>query len=347
MNEHRFDYGKLMSANDVELQRALNASRIVSWENFGRKIQFYAPSFVNYKTSSFCSSPTAFPSISVTGSSCATKCKHCDGKVLRTMISAPTPQELINICSKIREKGAVGCLISGGCLPDGSVPLEGFTDAIAKIKRDLELTVVVHTGIIDMRMAGKLKEAGVDAALVDVVGSDETIREMYRLEISVRDYDNTLEALHRSGIPTVPHVLVGLHYGKLKGELAALEMIAKYEPSAVIVIALIPIHGTPIMNLEPPTPTDVAKVLVAARLMMPKTPISLGCMRPQGRHKAQTDRLAVASGVNAVAFPSEEAFKLAESMGLEIMYSSLCCSQIFMDIATGCHVQCSHFQPSK
>ena len=99
----------------------------------------------------------------------------------------------------------------------------------------------------------------------------------------------------------------------------------------MIVIALIPIHGTSIMNVKPPTPTDVAKVLAAARLMMPKTPIALGCMRPKGAYKVQTDKLAVGSGVNAIAFPSEEAFKSAKSMGLKITFSSFCCSQIFLD----------------
>jgi hypothetical protein len=250
------------------------------------------------------------------------------------MIPAPTPKELFSTCSQLKESGALGCLISGGCLPDGSVPLEEFVYTIARIKQDLGLIVVVHTGILNTQMADRLKEAGVDAALIDVIGSDETIKEIFRLQTSVADYDSTLKALHHSGIPTVPHVLVGLHYGKLKGELQALRMIAKYDPSAVIIIALIPIHGTPLMNVKPPTPTDVAKVLAAARLTMPKTPISLGCMRPKGIHKVQTDLLALASGVNGIAFPSEEALKLAESMGLKTTFSSLCCSQIFMDIAS-------------
>jgi len=93
-----------------------------------------------------------------------------------------------------------------------------------------------------------------------------------------------------------------------------------------------PIHGTPMENVKPPAPEDIAKVLTTARIMMPKTPIVLGCMRPKGKHKAETDTLAVRAGVNAIAFPAEEAIRLAESMGLEIAFSSLCCSQIFEDV---------------
>jgi uncharacterized radical SAM superfamily protein len=299
------------------------------------KIRFYAPSFIYYKTRYFCSSPAAFPSISITGSSCALKCKHCNGKVLNTMFPALTPEELFNLCVKLKNGGAIGCLISGGCLPDGSVPLERFVDTIAKIKKELGLTIATHTGVINLSIARRLKEAGVDAALIDIIGSDETIREVYQLNVNIGDFERSLRALHESKIPLVPHVLVGLHYGKLKGELQALKIISKYSPSAVIIIAFMPVHDTPMEKVNPPEPEDIARVLVTARLMMPKTPIVLGCMRPKGKHRVRTDMLAVKAGVNAMAFPAEEAIQLAESMGLEITFSSLCCSQIFEDVKLG------------
>jgi len=295
------------------------------------KIRFYAPSFVYYKTKYFRSSHDAFPSISITGASCALKCKHCNGKVLDTMVPALTPEGLFDICAKLKKNGAVGCLISGGCLPDGSVPIDRFVDAIAQIKKELGLTVVVHTGVIDFSTAKRLKAAGVDAALIDIIGSDETIREVYRLDVSVEDYERSLKAFQESGIPFVPHVLVGLHYGELKGELEALKMIAKYSPSAVITIAFMPIRGTFMENLSPPEPEEIARILVSARLLMPTTPLVLGCMRPKGEHRTRTDVLAVRAGVDAIAFPSEEAIQLAESVNLEMSFSSLCCSQIFED----------------
>lgn len=326
------DYEQLLCAGETELKEALAVAQSLSWKNFGKRIRFYAPSFMYYKTGYFHSSPAAFPSISVTGRSCALKCKHCGGKVLNTMLPAVTPEQLVSLCTQLKRKGAIGCLISGGCLPDGSVPLDKFVDAIAKVKRDLGLTIVVHTGVVELSMAERLKEAGVDAALIDIIGSDETIREIYQLNMEVQDFDKALKALHESGIAFVPHVLVGLHYGKLKGEFKALQMISKYEPSAVIVIALMPIHGTPMENVSPPTSTDIAKVLALARLMMPNTPLVLGCMRPKGKSKGEIDVLAVEAGVNAIAFPAEEAIKQAESLGLEISFSSLCCSQIYEDI---------------
>ncbi len=295
------------------------------------KIRFYAPSFIYYKTNYFRSSPNVFPSISITGSSCALKCKHCNGKVLGTMSPALTPKDLFDLCAKLKNDGAVGCLISGGCLPDGSVPIDEFIDVIAEIKKDLGLTIVTHTGVIDFSTAKRLKEAGVDAALIDIIGSNETIREVYRLDVSVEDFDRSLRAFHESGIPFVPHVLVGLHYGELKGELQALKMISRYSPSAVITIAFMPIRGTPMEKVIPPEPEDIVRILASARILMPETPLVLGCMRPKGEHRMRTDMLAVRAGVNAIAFPAEEAIRLAESMNLGISFSSLCCSQIFVD----------------
>jgi uncharacterized radical SAM superfamily protein len=315
--------------SEAELSNILDENRHALQ---GKKIYFYAPSFMYYKTGYYHSLPTCFPTISVTGKSCALKCKHCGGKVLETMYPATTPERLFELCRQLKQEGAVGCLISGGCLPDGSVPLKGFIEVIERVKREFELTVFVHTGIIDFETAWALKRAGVDTALIDVIGLDETIKEIYNLNMKVEDYRSSLKALKKAQIPFVPHVIVGLHYGKLKGEPKALEMIAETKPSALVIIAFMPIHRTEMANVEPPKPLDIARVLLAARLMFPKTPLVLGCMRPKGRHRVETDTLSLKAGVDAVAFPTEEAIKFAESQNCKISFSSFCCSQIYLDI---------------
>ena len=298
-----------------------------------KRISFYAPSFMYYRTSQYNSSPTDFPTISVTGNSCALKCKHCGGIVLNTMYPATTPDKLLELCTQLKPRGALGCLISGGCLPDGSVPLGKFVDAIGRIKRELGLTVFVHTGIIDSETAKALKRAGVDAALIDIIGSDETIQEIYNLNVTVKDYAESLKALSESGLNYVPHVIVGLHRGTLKGEFEALNLIARHKPSAIVIIAFMPIHGTEMAKVKPPTPADIAKVTATARLMFPTTPLVLGCVRPKGKHRHETDILALKAGADAIAFPSEEAVKYAEEQGYRLSFSSYCCAQIYVDAA--------------
>ena len=303
-----------------------------NFSNLAKKIRFYAPSFINYKNNYFNSLHNTFPSISITGSSCALKCDHCNGKVLSSMVPSTSPETLFEICKKLKKNGAIGCLISGGCSPDGTVHLDNYFDVINKIKKELDLTIFIHTGVINNLTAKRLKTAGIDAALIDIIGSDETIHKVYHLDLFQKDYEQSLQAFHDSGIPFIPHVLVGLHYGKLKGELEALKMIKKYSPSAVIIIAFMPIHGTLMEKVIPTPPEDIARIVVIARLLMPNTPIVLGCMRPKGEHRKRTDTLAVKSGINGIAFPVEEAIQIAEKLNLEISFSSLCCSQIFKDI---------------
>ncbi len=296
-----------------------------------KEIRFYAPSFTYYKTKYYCSSPTSFPTISVTGMACALNCRHCGGKVLETMHPALQPTELFDLCSRLQREGAVGCLVSGGCLPDGSVPLDGFIPALEKVKRELGLTVFVHTGILNVETAVALKTAGVDAALIDVIGSVETIKKALNLNVTPQNYADSLKALEKSGLNFVPHVIVGLNEGKLDGELDALRMIREVKPSALVIIAFMPIRGTAMEKTPPPKPADIAKVTSMARLMFPKTPLILGCMRPKGAARGQTDVLALKAGVDAVAFPSEEAVEYAESMMWKTSFSSYCCAQMYLD----------------
>jgi uncharacterized radical SAM superfamily protein len=284
-------------------------------------VQFYAPSFMYYRTSYYSHSQTVFSTISITGTSCALNCKHCEGKVLQTMLPATSPKTLFALAKKLEQSGALGCLVSGGCFPDGSVPLKPFIPIIKKI----------NTGIIDAATAKRLKAAGVDAALIDIIGSDETITKIGNSNSKVKDYANSLRVLQEADLNCVPHVIVGLDNGKLKGEFDALNMIAANEPSAIVVIALMPIHGTAMANVKPPKPSDIVRVVASARLMFPKTPLALGCMRPKGKLRDKTDVLALKAGVNAIAFPSKKAIKYAREQGYDLIFSSFCCAQIHHD----------------
>ncbi|MFW6117674.1 MAG: radical SAM protein [Thermoproteota archaeon] len=311
-----------------EWEELFSKAERIRVENFDRKICFYAPSFMYYR---YYSSFKKFPNISLTGKGCALNCKHCGGRVLRPMYPATSPEKLWELGVQLKNEGAVGCLISGGCLPDGSVPFKKFYNTIEKIKSELGLTIIVHTGLIDLKKAMRLKNSKIDAALIDIIGSNETINEIYNLDTTVEDYKESLKALQESNINFIPHVIVGLHYGKLKGELHALRMIQEYPPSALVIIAFMPIHGTQMESVTPPKPMDIAKVTATTRLMFPKTPLSLGCMRPKGKHRIKTDILALKSGVNAIAFPTEEAINAAKEMDYEISFSPLCCSQVYSD----------------
>lgn len=329
-NQHR-KLGSRWQFMEECFEKLLTEARKISWSNFGRSIAFYAPSFTTYNNKFYQAPSMCFPSISITGTACALQCKHCNGRVLGTMISATTPQELYSVCLDIKKQGGTGCLISGGCLPDGSVPLHRYFKTLYRIKQELELTIIVHTGIIDTPTATQLAETGIDAALIDIIGAQQTIEEIYNLDITIEDYRNSLKALNAAKLPFIPHVIVGLHYGQLLGELDAIRMIAEYKPAGIVVIALIPLPRTPLGKVNPPPAKDIGWVIAKARLMMSTTPIALGCMRPKGTHRAKTDVFAIQAGVNAIAYPTIEAIEQAKIYDLDIHFSPQCCSQIYDD----------------
>lgn len=314
------------NCNEKEFISLLNSDKL---KPLDKTIRFYVPSFIHYSNEFFKSTKKEFPTISITGNDCALNCKHCGGKLLETMHSALSPIELFNIGSKLKQDGAKGVLITGGCRYDGSVPLENFVSVLHQLKYELDLTVFVHTGIIKAKTATALKNAGVDAALMDVVCSKETLKEIFNSSLSVKDYVDSLKALYEAKLKIVPHVIVGLNRGKLDGEYEALKIIAQtIKPSALVIIAFMPIHGTEMEKSVPPTSLEVARVIATARVMFPDTPISLGCMRPKGEKRKSIDVLALKAGVDAIAFPDEEAIKYAKNKRYNTVFLSYCCAQI-------------------
>ncbi len=315
--------------NEKELQSHLSSG---IFKPQSSTIRFYAPSFTHFRNKYFCNSNKDFPTISVTGNYCAMNCKHCGGKVLETMHPAVSTGELFELGLRLKANGAKGVLVSGGCSPDNSVPLDEFTPVLARFKQELGLNVFVHTGIIKSKTAFALKDAGVDAALIDVVGSEETIKRAFNLRGGVQDYTKSLKALNESKLDTVPHVIVGLNEGRLDGEYNALQIIQQnIKPSALVIIAFMPIKGTEMAQTTPPKAMDITRVIATARLMFPQTPLVLGCMRPKGKSRGEIDVLALKAGVDAVAFPSECAIEFAKNKGYAIVFSTFCCAQIFRD----------------
>ncbi len=291
----------------------------------------YVPGMVHYETTFFKSTPQCFPAISVTGKECHLHCKHCQGKLLERMTSATTPKDLYLACMEIKRAGGVGCLVSGGSLKDGSVPLLDFVPTIKRIKSKLGLKVVVHTGLVYPSVAEALADAGIDAAMFDVIGAEGTAREVYHLDCDMEAFEKSISLLEDKKIPVVPHIVVGLHYGKLKGERQAMAMIARHRPTAVVIVAFMPLDRTPMQETEPCSPSDIARVVLACRLLMPSTPLLLGCGRPPGMHKVETDILALKAGVDGIAFPSEDACNFAQDLGLRISFHQQCCSLLWQE----------------
>ncbi|HLH69605.1 MAG TPA: radical SAM protein [Candidatus Dormibacteraeota bacterium] len=296
-------------------------------QNFPAEMEFYAPGLKRWQTAEWIPSrPDRFRAVSVTGSACALQCDHCGAKVLEGMISVRSGENLFDVARSLAERGSEGILVSGGSTRKGGVPLAAHLRYVPRIKSELGMKVVVHCGVADERLAEAIAASGADAVMLDVIGADETIRDVYHLALKVEDFDRALALLAAQGLRIIPHIVLGLHYGTFLGEHRALEMVGGYPVSTLILVVLVPLVGTPMSHLPPPPTEDVIEFFETARLAMPETKINLGCARPMAGVKRTLDRAAIDLGLNGIAYPAEGAIEYARSKGLRPKLYEWCCS---------------------
>ena len=288
-------------------------------------LRFAVPGAKRYETEHYANDPRRFAGISLTGRQCALQCEHCRGQLLSGMLPATTGEALLTLGARLLEEGCEGVLISGGADTAGAVPLDPFLPALGWLK-EWGLQVIVHTGLLGRHTAAGLAAAGVDQVLFDVVGDAGTIHDVLHLDRTPADYAATLALLRELGLPVAPHVVIGLHYGQLRGELAALETIARVGAEVVVLVVLRPLPHTPMAGVAPVDPAAVGRLAAVARLMNPSTPLTLGCARPAGADKVEIERRAVLAGANVVAYPDPATVALAADLGLATSFVERCCT---------------------
>lgn len=295
--------------------------------NFPDQMTFHAPGLKRYRTSEYAEHNEAeFVSISITGTACALRCEHCQMHVLKGMEDLTHfDGSLFDLCANLSRAGARGVLISGGSDTRGRVPLLKHIPDLVRARRELGLTIRIHPGLPDEPTCAALAEVDIDGAMVDIIGHQDTIRDVYHLDSTPEDYEAVLERLERHGVPMVPHIIMGLHFGRMLGEWQALEMIARHPPKAMVLVILMPLNGTPMATVTPPSLAEIGAFFETARKALPATPVMLGCARPLGLMKQDIDRLAVDAGLNGIAYPSDGTVAYARQHGLAPKFINACC----------------------
>ena len=302
-----------------DFHEKLIRARALSRKHLGGKITFFLPGMFRQNGQT-----GLYPAISITGGSCELSCDHCGGKILKSMIATPSPDILVERCLNLAEKGNLGVLLSGGCRADGTMPWHDFLPAIETIKSKTGLFVSVHCGLVDEATATALKNAGVDQALIDVIGDDRTFQSIYHVPFGVDRIDEAMAALEKAGLAMVPHIVCGIDNGNIHGEYKAVDMISRYDISQLVIVSLMRINGTRMASASPPAAEQVADIIAEARFKLPHIPISLGCARRRG--DVRMEELAIEAGVNRMALPSDEAVLMAQAHHLDIEFQPTCCS---------------------
>jgi len=310
------DFSSFLNLKRDELKQFLKLAQDITQKNFGEILKIYVPS-------------KRFPAISITGGKCALKCEHCDRKYLSSMRKITENSALERFLMDLSKKEGVGALISGGSERDGSVPLLNFLDTIKKIKNHTNLIINTHTGLLNEDTAKKLADAKVDIVSFDITMDEEIVRDIYHLNIELSEYKRAIDLLKKYNLNIIPHICIGLYYGKLHKELDCIKFIeqTKINPSLIVIIVLIPPKDSK-TRFETPRPEDIAKVIALIRFIFPKTEISLGCMRPRGKTKIELEKYALNAGITRIEIPSKESLIWLKSHNSKIRFKffSACCA---------------------
>ncbi|BAB66979.1 radical SAM protein [Sulfurisphaera tokodaii] len=291
-----------------------------------RKLYLYAPALKKYETD-YLNSENGWRMVSVTGTACAFNCDHCNRRILEGMEDASTREKMKNVLEKVIKEGHRGLILSGGSSVRGEVPIWRYSDLLSNYAN--KLTFIAHTGVVrNPEIAEKFAKAGVKIALLDMVGDNETIRDVLKQPFTVDDYLNSFKYLKSAGIKIAPHVIVGLSRKGIDGDLHAIELLKEVNPDTVIIVGLMPLVGT--RNTRQPTPQELIAALRKARDEF-SVPVMLGCARPRGSAYLEVDKFAVDYDIDGIAFPEEEVIPYARNKR-EIIFSNACCGNVIFDV---------------
>ncbi len=324
--------GRVRSIEDLE-DADLDASLVADMQrnapsSVPRMVRFSTPTFKEYESSELQScGKNSFPAFSITAAGCALMCDHCEARILEPMIPTVKPEILDReVRRMIIEEDLQGFLLSGGSNKRNEINYSRFYPVIEKLKRDFpQLRVAIHTALTDEAGAKEMEAAGVDTAMLDVIGAQETIRDVYHLDRPVDDFEETLAAICATSMQVSPHIVIGLHYGRILGEENALDIIARHGVQALVLVVIMPFYAKP-GTFETPSTTDVGRIFMAARKKLHDRQVLLGCARPPGMHKRVTDAYAVMAGLDGIAFPADGAVSVADAIGRPFHQAHACCS---------------------
>jgi uncharacterized radical SAM superfamily protein len=296
--------------------------------NRQRLVRFSTPTFKEYESSELQScGKNSFPAFSITAGGCALMCDHCQARILEPMLPAIKPEMLDR---KVRElietEDLHGFLLSGGSNQRNEIRYSRFYPVVEQLKRDFpHLRIAIHTALTDEAGAKEMEAAGVDVAMLDIIGAPETIREVYHLDRPVDDFEATLAALCATSMQISPHIVIGLHYGRILGEANALDILARHDTKALVLVVIMPFYARPGTFVTPHT-AEVGRIFLEARRRLPERQVLLGCARPPGMHKRVTDAYAVMAGLDGIAFPADGAVAVAGMTGRPFHQAHACCS---------------------
>jgi len=304
-----------------------------------RILTFAVPGGKVYINDYYTNSPGSFLNISITGQECELMCRHCQKELLKGMSEACDSKRLVELTekymkrakndSKDKNNGSLkGMLISGGFDLEGKLPVNNILSGVSELKSKYPfLTIYIHAGFLDDAEAAALKSSGVDAVLVNLIGSQKAIREVYNLRNrTYSDYLDTIKLLKSHGLKVSPHIIIGLENGTLSDEFTAVkDALALRVDSLVFVVLKKASRSGDFISSKVPY-DEIIRLVEYARELSGDVILSFGCAKPPDSSRHLLEIGLIKAGIDSVAFPAEETIRFAVENRIAHTFVEKCCA---------------------
>jgi hypothetical protein len=206
-------------------------------------------------------------------------------------------------------------LISGGLNENFEIPIYKYEKEIKFLKENNKL-LNFHIGFLKEKNFFILNYA--DAISIDIIGSSIAIKNIYGIDKKPTDYINLLDQIlkykgdNKLNFKIVPHITIGLDYGKDSGEKEVIQILKNYKNIDKIVFNIL--KKTESVNFDFDINLNYIKeILICARENLKEKILFIGCMRPSGIKRKEIDNFSFHIGFDGIVNPSfkyKEYFKL-------------------------------------
>ena len=175
-------------------------------------------------------------------------CDHCQAKILEPMIPATTPESLDARGARARRlPGSAGLPAVGRVDAPERDPLR----ALLPGDRAAEARLSAAQGRHPLRAARRAPGEGDGSGRRGHRDDGRHRRRTRRSATSttstrpVEDFEATLAALCATTMEVVPHIVIGLHYGRILGEPAALDIVSRHPIHSLVLVVVMPFYAKP------------------------------------------------------------------------------------------------------
>jgi biotin synthase len=239
--------------------------------------------------------------ISIKTGGCAEDCGYCNQSAhFDTGLKASKLMDIDSVIkgAKAAKAGGASRFCMGAAWRE---PKERDMAALCNMVSDVKnmgLETCMTLGMLTDDQAKRLKDSGLDYYNHNI----DTAPEDYGRVISTRTFEDRLATLNRvrqSGMKVCCGGIVGMGE-RAEDRVGLLLALANMNPApeSVPINALVPIAGTPLGDSEPVHPIEFARLIAAARIMMPESYVRLSAGREEMSDEAQA--LCFMAGANSI-----------------------------------------------